>query len=284
MPIGAALGGLALILALMAFAQKLGGWEHKPAARGLGVVSGSLLIAWAFLVLPIWCAWPVAILVWSTCLWFIFLWTKLGGRREPLAGQETEEATMQPINAENIRLNDEILQLRSDLARCTGELAILRDKQTALEIHPDKKTFTALKELLPNEGCVAGLRRLPGSSQVAGSGGSQLPWDGYMTGRLFLFQERDAGAEHAFLDDGLEALRRQLHGAIDLLLQCVHQHSDVAPNPTDREGAKFRYFRKDHSEDVSTYDARRNEVFQAAKKVCELYDELVRTARKKFEP
>jgi hypothetical protein len=36
-------------------------------------------------------------------------------------------------------------------------------------------------------------------------------------------------------------------------------------------------------ENIATYDARRNEVFEAAKSVCDIYDDLVLTARRRFE-
>src|SRR5271170_4869596 len=54
MPGATPIGVLALIFTVLAFAQRLGGWVHKPTARGLLVVAGGLLIWWLTLVFPIW--------------------------------------------------------------------------------------------------------------------------------------------------------------------------------------------------------------------------------------
>jgi hypothetical protein len=46
------IGGLALIAGLLAFAQRLGGWEHKPLARCIGMLSAGLFVWWCFLFVP----------------------------------------------------------------------------------------------------------------------------------------------------------------------------------------------------------------------------------------
>jgi len=76
MPTAIEIGGLALIVALLAFAQRLGGWEHKTLARCLGVTAVGLVIAWCFLFLPAWAGWGAAAVGWSVCLWFLCLWTR----------------------------------------------------------------------------------------------------------------------------------------------------------------------------------------------------------------
>jgi HAMP domain-containing protein len=65
-----------LIVGLLAFAQRLGGWEHKPLARCLGFTAGALFVMWCFLFLPSWVGWTALAAVWTTSLWFIFSWTQ----------------------------------------------------------------------------------------------------------------------------------------------------------------------------------------------------------------
>jgi hypothetical protein len=82
-PTSTEIGGLGFILALLALAQRLGGWEHKLIAKCLGLAGAGLLVAWCFLFLPTWCGWVSAAVVWSIFLWFVFSWTqKRAGRSE----------------------------------------------------------------------------------------------------------------------------------------------------------------------------------------------------------
>ena len=75
-PTAIEIGGLALIVTVLAFAQRLGGWEHKPLARGLSIAAGGLFVAWCFLFSPMWFGWMVAAIIWSICLWFISTWVR----------------------------------------------------------------------------------------------------------------------------------------------------------------------------------------------------------------
>jgi hypothetical protein len=54
MPGATPIGVLALIFTVLAFAQRLGGWEHKPTARVLLVGAGGLVVWWLTLVFPLW--------------------------------------------------------------------------------------------------------------------------------------------------------------------------------------------------------------------------------------
>jgi hypothetical protein len=137
----------------------------------------------------------------------------------------------------------------------------------------DQKTLEALKQLLPNEGGIMQLRNQ--------SFWGRFPWDADAV--LISFLQRDTGPEHGFLDEHLEGLRQQLHETITLLLDRVHRYSDPPSKISDASSGNFRFFWKQDNESIATYDARRNEVFEAAKRVCGIYDDLVLTARRKFE-
>ena len=138
----------------------------------------------------------------------------------------------------------------------------------------DQKTLDTLRKLLPNEGGIMPLRNQPFWGK--------FPWDSDAV--LLSFLQRDTGPDHAFLDEHLEGLRQRLHEAIALLLDRVHRYSDPPSEANATTSGKFRLFWKgDNKKDVATYDARRYEVIEAAKNVCEIYDDLVLTARRKFE-
>src|SRR5260370_38492460 len=94
----------------------------------------------------------------------------------------------------------------------------------------------------------------------------RVPWDA--DGGLLSFLQRDTGPDHGFLDEHLEGLRQRLHEAIALLLDRVHRYSDAPSQGSDTASEKLRFFWKLDNEDISTFDARSNEVFQAAKLVC----------------
>lgn len=71
-PTAIEIGGLALIVGVSAFAQRLGGWENKPLAVVLAVAAAGLFVAWCFLFIPTPVAWGGALLAWSIGLWFLF--------------------------------------------------------------------------------------------------------------------------------------------------------------------------------------------------------------------
>jgi len=144
----------------------------------------------------------------------------------------------------------------------------------------DQKTLELLTKLLPNEGGIMQLRNQ--------SFFGRFPWDADAV--LLSFLQRDTGPDHGFLDEHLEGLRQRLHEAIALLVDRVYRYSD--PPSTDDSGrsalsdtasGKFRFFWMDANKDIAAYDERRKEVLEAAKSVCEIYDDLVLTARRKFE-
>lgn len=137
----------------------------------------------------------------------------------------------------------------------------------------DQRTLATLQQLLPNEGGIMKLRNQSFWGRFAWDSDAVLVW----------FLQQDTGPDHGFLDERLEELRLQLHEAIKLLLDRVHRYSDLPSKISDVASEKFRFFWKGENEDIATYDGRRNEVLEAAKKVCEIYDNLVLTARRKLE-
>ncbi len=151
-----------------------------------------------------------------------------------------------------------------------------RQESAPVDVSSDQKTIAALKKLLPNEGGIAEIRNQPFWGK--------FPWP--VDSLLISFLQGNTGPENGFLDEHLEQLRRQLQEAIEVLLDRVRRYSDPPDLPlyaSDTEGAGYRYFWKRDGEDIASYDARRNEVFEAAKAVCNAYDDLILTARRKFE-
>lgn len=142
-------------------------------------------------------------------------------------------------------------------------------KETKLS--SDEKTLEELRKLLPNEGGIMQLRDQPFLSRFLWNADSIL--------RSFL--QMDSGPEHGFLDYDLEQIRGHLHKAVATLLDLVYRYSVELPEGT--ESGKFRYFSPlGKIEDMPAFDKRRNEVSEAARKVCSVYDDLVLTARRKF--
>jgi hypothetical protein len=84
------IGALALLVGILAFAQRLAAWENKPLGNLLAVAASGGLVAWCFVYLPTSVAWGVAALAWSVGLWFLFpLGRKLiDSQREPPAVTE----------------------------------------------------------------------------------------------------------------------------------------------------------------------------------------------------
>jgi hypothetical protein len=141
---------------------------------------------------------------------------------------------------------------------------------------PDEYTLEAFTKLLPNKGGIMQLR----NKQFW----SRFEWS--LDELLAGFLREDAGPEHGFLDEQLESLRQELHGYVSLLLDRVHRYSEPPSSLTRGGGAEDRHFRflsKGPNEDIARYDARRNELYEAAKNVCRIYDDLILTARRKLE-
>lgn len=140
---------------------------------------------------------------------------------------------------------------------------------------PDESALEVLVKLLPNKGAIMQLR-------------SQQFWPRFEWGLdepLLRFLQEDTGPEHGFLDGQLENLRQQLHEQVSLLMDRVYRYSESLPESSHStaEDRRFRLLRKQDSEQIASYDARRNELYEAAKNVCRIYDDLVLTARRKFE-
>jgi hypothetical protein len=137
------------------------------------------------------------------------------------------------------------------------------------EMAADQKRLEALRTLLPNSE-IAKLRDQPFHSR--------FPWnsDAALAGLI----QADSGPHHGFLDENLEQIRIRLHGAAKLLFDRVHRYSEEA-SPSGGRG--YRVFRRASiSESIADYDQRRDEVIEAAGAVCQSYDELVLTARRKL--
>lgn len=79
------IGALGLVLAVYAFAQRIGSWQSKVWGKFLAVLATGLLLAWCFLVLPAPVAWGVSAVAWSIGLWFIFPLIRgwIDARRKP---------------------------------------------------------------------------------------------------------------------------------------------------------------------------------------------------------
>jgi hypothetical protein len=68
------LGGLALIFAVLAFGQRLGGWENPKLGRLFGFIAASLGVSWCFLFLPPPFDWVVTLVISWICLWYVYGW------------------------------------------------------------------------------------------------------------------------------------------------------------------------------------------------------------------
>ncbi len=73
-PLQIAIGGLALIVGLLAFAQRLGNWQNKQLARVLSIITAGLFVAWCFLLFQSWVGWLTATVLSSICAWFLRTW------------------------------------------------------------------------------------------------------------------------------------------------------------------------------------------------------------------
>ena len=146
MPTAIQVGGLALIVGMFALAQRLGGWEHKPLARGVGIAAGALFVAWCFLFFASWIGWTVAAAVWSICLWFIFTWVRksVDETREPTKGPEIGRPGT--LHQERItELNQELFNARAQLADVKNELQRRDAVAAEAEAQKDKEVFLLSK-------------------------------------------------------------------------------------------------------------------------------------------
>jgi hypothetical protein len=83
------IGGLALIAGLVNVGQRLGGWEHKPSARAIGVIASGLFCWWAFLYFNIWVASGMTVVVLLVVLFFARNWLP-STRERPRWGRRKE--------------------------------------------------------------------------------------------------------------------------------------------------------------------------------------------------
>src|SRR4051812_32118415 len=68
------IGGLGLVVALLALAQRLGGFENRLVGRIVTIAAAGVFVVWCFLFLPVWVACIAALATWSACLWMVFQW------------------------------------------------------------------------------------------------------------------------------------------------------------------------------------------------------------------
>jgi hypothetical protein len=102
-PTATEIGGLALIVGTLALAQRLGGWESKPLARSLGVLTTCLLIAWFFMFFPASVAWTLSIAAAGVLTFFTTKWlnefrSKAVRHRKPVETLHTIDFGYLPIS------------------------------------------------------------------------------------------------------------------------------------------------------------------------------------------
>ena len=133
----------------------------------------------------------------------------------------------------------------------------------------DQKTFNNLQAVLPSRS-IAQLRTQHFSST--------FEWN--LDRVLLEFHQWDVISEHRFLDPALERIHGCLRDAVDVLVDKVHRYSEQLTE----DGRARGFSPLGRIEDMTEFEAHRNEAFEAAKGVCDSYDDLVLTARRKFEP
>jgi hypothetical protein len=97
MPTAVEIGGLGLIVGLLAIAQRLGGWEHKPLARVLGITCAVLFAGWLFLFLPKWIASTLTALVFIVVAFFAVTWIRQGKELGQTAKPHIDNSGLAPI-------------------------------------------------------------------------------------------------------------------------------------------------------------------------------------------
>jgi hypothetical protein len=156
-------------------------------------------------------------------------------------------------------------------------LAVRRDSGTETKVpalveaiggsrEPDESTLQALQALLPT-GDIAQLR--------VRQFWSDFKWE--FDNVLIAFQQWGLVAEHRFLDYELEEIHRRLRDAVSILFDKVHRYSEPLPGGGDARG----FSPIGQISDMAEFEGHRNEVYEAARRVCTLYDDLVLTARRK---
>jgi hypothetical protein len=141
----------------------------------------------------------------------------------------------------------------------------ISNKSTDRRCETDRRTLEELQRLLPEQDGIARLRHQR----------FWLKFNWTLDAVLLPYLEATSGPNHRFLDPELEDLRSQLYSAIKDLGDRIHRYSDPLSNsPTER------YFWKLEQESVTEWDARRDEVWKLAERVCKLYDELILTGRR----
>ena len=131
----------------------------------------------------------------------------------------------------------------------------------------DRKTLRELQELLPEQDGIGKLLR------------GQSFWRKFVwtLDSTFFPYLSASGPNHKFLDPELEDLRGHLYDSIKDLGDKVYRYSDWLPKSTTE-----RLFWTQYNEPLPEYNARRDEVWALAERVCKLYDDLILTGRRKL--
>jgi hypothetical protein len=146
-PTAIEIGGLALIVGLFGYAQRLGGWKNRVLARWLNVAGAGLFVAWGFLFFPPWIGWICAALVWSGCLWYLIPWLRKKFDSTKSEVKTGDTADQHRSDQKITELNLEIFNLRSQLADARNELQ--RRDAVAARIDTQKREEASLLERAP---------------------------------------------------------------------------------------------------------------------------------------
>jgi hypothetical protein len=133
---------------------------------------------------------------------------------------------------------------------------------------PDRRTLEGLQERLPSAS-IAQLR----TQNFFGT----FRWE--FDSVLVAFQQWGFVPEHRFLESSLEQIHERLRDAVKALLHKVHYYSEKLPGG-DGLGRGFSPLGK--IEDMAAFEAHRNNTYEAAQTVCEVYGDLILTAQRIF--
>lgn len=95
-PLQIGIGGLALVFAVLALAQRLGSFENKQLAKLLAGLAACLFVAWCFLLFPVWVGWAASAIVWSGGLWLVCAWVTRSSLLDGRAVAATAQSRPQP--------------------------------------------------------------------------------------------------------------------------------------------------------------------------------------------
>jgi hypothetical protein len=147
-PLQIAMGGLALMVGLLALAQRLGSWENKPLARCLAITAAGCFVAWCFLLFPAWCGWASAAVVGAICLRFIATWVP-----KPTTSTQQSPADNERLS---IRLRAYVPQIvfglvvACYLVWCAWMLVDQWAERRRLDPHPEPMPSFSIQMVLPD--------------------------------------------------------------------------------------------------------------------------------------